>query len=137
MPIASPPRWRRRSFTRRRPVRKRRQRPRRRINRRYAKQLGERPLTVFLIPTTRDKLLTGLAEGRGDIAAGNLTATLERLKVVDFVAAEDRKPVRELIVTGPASPPLATLDDLSGKTVHVRKASSYYESVVALNVRLR
>ena len=56
---------------------------------------------------------------------------------MDFVAAEDRKPVRELIVTGPASPPLATLDDLSGKTVHVRKASSYYESVVALNVRLR
>ncbi len=107
------------------------------VNRRYAKQLGKRPLTVFLIPTTREKLLTGLAEGRGDIAAGNLTATLERLKVVDFVAAEDRKPVRELIVTGPASPPLATLDDLSGKTVHVRKASSYYESVVALNVQLR
>ncbi len=106
------------------------------VNRRYAKQLGKRPLTVFLIPTTRDKLLPGLAEGRGDIAAGNLTATEERLKVVDFAAPQDRKPVRELIVTGPASPPLATLDDLSGKTVHVRKSSSYYESVVALNARL-
>jgi len=91
---------------------------------------------VFLIPSTRDKLLPGLAEGRADIAAGNLTATEERAKLVDFVAA-DRNPLRELIVTGPASPPLATLDDLSGKTVHVRKASSYYESVVALNVRLR
>jgi membrane-bound lytic murein transglycosylase MltF len=106
------------------------------VNRRYAKQLGKRPLTVFLIPSTRDKLLPGLAEGRGDIAAGNLTATEERLKLVDFVAPQDRKPVRELIVTGPASPELATLDDLSGKTVHVRKASSYYESVVALNARL-
>jgi len=106
------------------------------VNRRYAKQLGNRPLTVILIPSTRDKLLPGLAEGRGDIAAGNLTETEERLKVVDFVAPQDRKPVRELIVTGPVSPELATLDDLSGKTVHVRKASSYYESLVALNARL-
>jgi membrane-bound lytic murein transglycosylase MltF len=105
------------------------------VNRRYAKQLGKRPLTVVLIPTARDKLLPGLAEGRGDIAAGNLTATEERLKLADFVA-QDRKPVRELIVTGPASPELATIDDLSGKTVHVRKASSYYESLIALNARL-
>ena len=107
------------------------------VNKRYAKQLGNRPLTVFLIPTTRERLLPGLAEGQGDIAAGNLTATEERLKLVDFAAPADRKPVRELIVTGPASPALATLDDLSGKTVHVRKASSYYESVAALNERLK
>jgi len=92
---------------------------------------------VFLIPTTRERLLAGLAEGRGDIAAGNLTATEERLKLVDFAAPTDSKPVRELIVTGPASPSLATLDDLSGKTVHVRKTSSYYESVAALNARLK
>jgi hypothetical protein len=26
------------------------------LNQKYAKQLGKRPLTVFLIPTTRDKL---------------------------------------------------------------------------------
>lgn len=107
------------------------------VNRRYAKQLGKRPLTVFIIPTPRDKLLAGVAQGRGDIAAGNLTATEERRKLVDFIAPEDRKPVRELIVTGPASPPLATLNDLSGKTIHVRKASSYYESVAALDQRLR
>jgi len=107
------------------------------VNRRYAKQLGKRPLTVFLIPTTRDRLLPGVVQGRCDIAAGNLTATAERLKLVDFVAPEDRKPARELVVTGPASPPLTALDDLSGKTVHVRKASSYYESVAALNLRLK
>jgi membrane-bound lytic murein transglycosylase MltF len=107
------------------------------LNRRYAKQLGKRPLTVFLIPTARDRLLSGVAQGRGDIAAGNLTATAERLKLVDFVAPEDRKAVRELIVTGPASPSFAVLDDLSGKTVHVRKVSSYYDSVAALNLRLK
>ena len=107
------------------------------LNQRYVKQLGKRPLTVFLIPTARDRLLSGVAQGRGDIAAGNLTTTEERLKLVDFVAPEDRKPVRELIVTGPASPALATFDDLSGKTVHVRKVTSYYENLAALNLRLK
>ncbi len=106
------------------------------INKKYEKQLGKRPLTIYLIPTTRDKLISGVTEGLGDIAAGNLTATEERRKIVDFIAPTDRKPVQELIVTGPASPQVATLDDLSGKTIHVRKATSYYESVLALNQRL-
>ncbi|MBW8838120.1 MAG: lytic transglycosylase F, partial [Burkholderia sp.] len=105
------------------------------LNSRYAKQLGNRPLTLVFIPTPRDKLLSGLVEGRGDIAAGNLTVTEERLKAVDFVVAAGAKPVRELVVTGPASPPLEALDDLSGKTVHVRRSTSYYESLAALNAR--
>ena len=107
------------------------------LNRKYAKQLGKRPLTIFLIVTTRDKLLTDLAAGLGDISAGNLTVTPEREKIVDFVAPADRKGVDELLVTGPASPPIASVDDLAGKTVHVRKASSYYDSLVALNDKLR
>ena len=41
--------------------------------------------------------------------------------------------VSEVAVTGPASPRIATLDDLAGKEVFVRKSSSYYESLVALN----
>jgi len=45
--------------------------------------------------------------------------------------------VRELVVTGPKSPALATLDDMAGKTVHVRRSSSYYESLTALNARLK
>lgn len=107
------------------------------INKKYAAQLGRRPITVYLIPTTRDKLLTNLTAGLGDISAGNLTATDERLKTVDFVAPRDRKPVREVIVTGPSAPPLTTLDDLAGKQVFVRKSTSYYESLTALNDRLR
>lgn len=107
------------------------------LNARFAKQLGKRPLTVVMIPTSRDKLLAQVAEGRGDIAAGNITATDQRLKQVDFVVPADAKPVRELIVTGPASPQVATLDDLSGKTLHVRKGTSYYESAEALNARFK
>ncbi|GGI52834.1 transglycosylase SLT domain-containing protein [Oxalicibacterium solurbis] len=107
------------------------------INRKYAKRLGRRPLTVYIIPTTRDKLLSGLEQGLGDIAAGNLTATPGRLKVVDFVAPKDALPASELLITGPKSPAVATIDDLSGQTVHVRPASSYYQSLIALNQRLK
>ena len=51
---------------------------------------------------------------------------------MDFTAA-GLSNVSEVVVTGPASPKIASLDDLSGKEVFVRKSSSYYESLVALN----
>lgn len=40
-------------------------------------------------------------------------------------------------MTGPEAPPINSADDLSGKTVHVRKATSYYQSLVALNERFK
>src|SRR5947207_10958580 len=41
------------------------------VNQKYKR--GKRPLTVYLVATTRDKLLPMLQDGFGDIAAGNLT----------------------------------------------------------------
>ena len=107
------------------------------INQKYAKQLGKRPLTVYLYPATRDKLLSDVAGGLADIAVGNLTVTEERLKTVAMVAPQDLPDVREILLTGPTSRRLATADDLAGRTVHVRRASSYYESLSALNDRFR
>jgi membrane-bound lytic murein transglycosylase MltF len=89
---------------------------------------------LFYVPVSRDQILTALAEGKGDIAAANLTITRSREAMVDFT-----EPVlsdaREVVLTGPASPALSTLDDLAGKPVFVRKSSSYYEHLVALNTR--
>ena len=107
------------------------------INQKYHKELGKRPITVYIIPTTRDELLKDVAEGLSDIAAGNLTVTEERRKLVDFWVAPDQRDMAEMVVTGPKSPAINTADDLAGKTVHVRKASSYYESLMALNERFR
>jgi membrane-bound lytic murein transglycosylase MltF len=107
------------------------------INKKYAKQLAKRPLTVLIIPTTRDKLLPEVVKGLGDIAAGNLTVTAERLKTVDFASPVKQSGVKELIVTGPKSPAIASQGDLAGKTIHVRKASSYYESLNELNGRFK
>ncbi|MGA2224109.1 MAG: transporter substrate-binding domain-containing protein [Syntrophobacteraceae bacterium] len=87
---------------------------------------------VVFIPLRRDQLLPGLAAGKGDVAVGNLTITPERQELVDFTVAALSN-VSEVVVSGPASPKIATLDDLSGKEVFVRKSSSYYDSLVALN----
>jgi len=105
------------------------------INRKYRRSLGARPITVALIPTPRDKLIDHLVEGRGDIAVANLTITPKRQERVAFSVPEIRN-VSEIVVTGPASPRLAVLEDLAGREVHVRRHSSYYESLLGLNERL-
>jgi membrane-bound lytic murein transglycosylase MltF len=98
------------------------------------KKLKNKNLKVraVFIPVQRDELLPGLVAGRGDIAAAALTITPESQKLVDFTTAGASN-VSEIVVSGPASPKIGSLDDLSGKQVFVRKSSSYYESLVALN----
>ena len=108
------------------------------INVKYARQLGKRPLTIYIVPATRDKLLPDVASGLADIAIGNLTVTDERQKLVDFVALDEgRRTISEVLVTGPGSPGIKTIDDLSGKQVSVRKTSSYYESLEELNKKFK
>ena len=107
------------------------------LNKRHAKELGGHRITVTIIPTTRDKLLSELTAGMGDIAGGNLTETPLRLQTADFTAPTQRDSALELLVSGPNAPAVATLDDLAGKKVNVRPASSYFESLNALNDKLR
>ena len=108
------------------------------LNIKHAKELGKRPLTIYVMPATRDKLLPGVEYGLADVAIGNLTVTEERLRQVDFVPGDEgRRTVSEFIVTGPKSPELRSLDDLAGKRVHVRKASSYFESLQELNAHFK
>lgn len=107
------------------------------LNKKHAKALGKRPLTLVIVAATRDKLLADLTEGRADIAVGNIKVLDELSKSIDFVAPDEKAVSIELLVTGPASPAIASLDDLSGKTLHLRKYSSYYLSLTALNERLK
>ncbi len=91
---------------------------------------------VVFVPSSRDELIPALLEGRGDVAAAALTITPERAKRIDFSVPLFRG-VDEIVVTGPQSPEIATLDGLAGQEVFVRKSSSYWEHLEALNVRLR
>lgn len=91
---------------------------------------------VVFIPVVRDKLIPELVSGRGDLAVANLTITPERRKLVDF-SDPLYKGVSEVVVTGPNSPAVSSVDDLAGQTIHVRKSSSYYESLLAQNEKFR
>src|SRR5262245_35371657 len=108
------------------------------LNKRLAqeKKLKQKHLKVrvVFIPVARSDLLPALAAGKGDIAASNLTITAERQKLVDF-SSPVYPNVSELVVSGTASPSVSSVDDLAGKEVFLRKSSSYYESLVALNQR--
>jgi membrane-bound lytic murein transglycosylase MltF len=94
----------------------------------------KRPFTVVMIPTTRDRLLQGLADGDGDVAGGSLTITPARVTRFDFTTPTFSD-VDQIFVTGPSAPELRSLDDLAGQTVHVRRSKSFYEHLLDLNHR--
>ena len=104
------------------------------LNKKYPHKV--QPFVVMAFPTTRERMMQAVLDGRADIAAGNLTITAEREAKVDFTSPVATGSA-EIVVTGPRSPKLAALEDLGGHDVHVRGSSSYHQSLVALNKRLR
>lgn len=93
-------------------------------------------INVLAIPTARKNLFPFLEQGLGDIAIGNLTITDERSQLATF-SAPMAKNVSEILVTAEGVDPVESIFDLAGKKIHVRKSSSYYESLVKLNKTLR
>jgi membrane-bound lytic murein transglycosylase MltF len=87
---------------------------------------------VILLPMPRDMLIPQLNAGKLDMVVAQLTITPERQKVVDFTAPT-RTNVSEVLVTGPATTSVKSLDDLAKTRVYVRKSSSYYASLQAAN----
>jgi membrane-bound lytic murein transglycosylase MltF len=97
---------------------------------------GNLQVHVLFVPMARDKLLPALVDGMVDMAAGSLTITPERQRLVDF-SDPTRANVNEIVVTAPGTPALSSVDDLSGRRVFVRRTSSYHQSLLALNDKLR
>jgi len=98
-----------------------------------ADEIGRvRSPTVVVIPVGRDELIPGLIEGRGDLVMGNLTITPDRKKLVDF-GPPVYPNVDELVVTGPAAGKISSFDALVNTGLYVRRSSSYFEHLQALN----
>jgi membrane-bound lytic murein transglycosylase MltF len=104
------------------------------LNKKY--KTGNLKLHVVLVPVRRDALADLLLSGKGDIIAANITLTPERAAKADF-SNPVLKNVSEIVVSGPASEPLASADDLSGREVFVRKGSIFNESLDKLNDDLK
>lgn len=92
-------------------------------------------IAVEFVDTPEDALVRDLLAGKGDVAA-NLLLTFERDDQVAFA-----KPlvtgIREIVVTGSKEPPLVSLEDVGGRSIHVRKASDHFASLTRLNDQLK
>lgn len=92
-------------------------------------------IKLIFVPVPFDQLLDKLTSGQGDVVAAGLTVTPERLAQVSFTKPY-LKAVDEVIVGRQDDPALASLSDLSGRTVVARKGSSYITHLKSLNERL-
>jgi membrane-bound lytic murein transglycosylase MltF len=106
------------------------------LNKKFPSKTKNVKLHVVYIPVPRDQLLPLLAQGKGDIAVAALTVTPERQKSADFTEPTARN-ISQIVVTGPKSPSISKLDDLSGQEIFVRKSSSYWESLEKMNQQFK
>jgi len=95
---------------------------------------AKRDITPVFIETRDDQLIPSLLAGKGDVAA-NLLLTFTRDEQVAF-APPIKTDIRELVVTDGRSP-LVSLEDVGGRTIHVRKDSDHHASLIRLNQQLQ
>jgi len=91
---------------------------------------------VVFVVTAREKAAADLTSGALDIVIGGIAITPERQKIVDF-SDPLFTGVKEIVVAAPDAPKIASVDDLAGKEVFVRKASAYWEHLDQLNEQLK
>ena len=97
---------------------------------------GNLKVHVVIVPLSRDQLHPALASGKVDMVAAMVTVRPELEKVAAF-SEPTRTNVSQVVVTGPGAPAIATVDDLAGQEVFVRKASVYHESLSRLNEQFK
>ena len=97
---------------------------------------GSLEVHVVIIPMSRDLLAPALLGGKVDMIAAMVTVRPELEAMASF-SEPTRTDVNQVVVTGPGAPPIATVDDLAGQAVFVRKASAYYSTLTSLNEQLK
>jgi len=91
---------------------------------------------VVFLPLPRDLLVPSLIEGKVDMVAAQLTVTPELRKLVDF-SDPTRTKVRQILVSGPGAPTIASVRDLAGQEVFARRQGGYARGLLALNDSFR
>lgn len=84
----------------------------------------------IVIPPSHEDLLVWLNEGRGDVIAAAMTITEERAQKAAFTVPYNH--VEEVVVVRNDDNEINSPEDLEGKTVHVRKSSSFYHTLLDL-----
>lgn len=98
---------------------------------RFAEEQGLE--VVVIVPENWNEMGKWLEEGRADVIAATVTMTANRFaNKRNLVFCHHYGKFHEDIVGRAEEKPIQSLEDLNGRTVHVRKSSSYYESLEAL-----
>jgi membrane-bound lytic murein transglycosylase MltF len=95
---------------------------------------AKKDIAAVFIETREEQLIPSLLANQGDVAA-NLLLTITRDEQVAF-APPIKTGIRELVVTDVGSP-LVSLEDVGGRTIHVRRNSDHHASLVRLNEQLK
>ena len=103
------------------------------IGKRLAQHLNIR--VDMIITNTWNEMWSSLQKGEGDVIAAEVTVTPERQKQVLF--AEPWGKTKEVVVWKDGTTPIRRIEDLAGKEVHVRRSSTYFDSLAALNQKLK
>ena len=87
---------------------------------------------VIIVPPKWSDLIPWLLEGKGDIVAASMTVTEKRKAIKGISFSQPYMEVSQKVVSGKKDKTLNSLKDLNGRTVVVRKNSSYWETMKKL-----
>ncbi len=94
----------------------------------FAQTLGLKVKTVYV--KRFEKLLPALLAGEGDLIAANLTITEPRKELIDFTVPLAH--VKEQLVYRATDPPMDNVSQIVGRTIAVRKSTSFWQSLMTL-----
>ncbi len=97
---------------------------------------ADKKFHFFFVTLPFDQLIPALLSGEGDIIAAGMTITPERSEKVAF-SSPYRTNISEVVVRSKKAQQLENAMELSGRTVHVVKGSSYYTHLKQLNTELK
>ena len=90
---------------------------------------------VTFVPVAANQIEAALTQGVGDLIAYATIVSPERAQQVAFTAPLETD-VKQVIVTGPTSGTVSSLESLSGKEVYVNPLSTMYQNLLQLNATL-
>lgn len=89
----------------------------------------------MVVPPSREDLVPWLLAGKGDIVAANLTATPQRERELGIAFSRNYLGAVETLVAR-RDDPIEDPEDLRGRTVAVRRSSSYWATLSELDEKL-
>lgn len=88
------------------------------------------------VPLRFPEIIPALTQGKGDIAAANLTKTTQRSENILF-SDPYITGVKEILVSSADVSGIRSIDDLAGRKIVVTKGSSYYQHLQEVNLYLK